>query len=164
MAYKNSEEEGLAVAGCKGQPATAKAPCKGAAGHGQPRPPCRGGRLQPRPPCKGAAGHLQGAATRGRGWLRSAHRGDCQRRTCKGRSSTASPQEATYGALARSGRQRPARKRLPTARLQGAAANRGGGSGRRGGRPLARRLPIVTRSATACAGATAATQEGEVEG
>ncbi|RRT37033.1 hypothetical protein B296_00041020 [Ensete ventricosum] len=33
---KNSEEVGLVVAGYKGQPAAAKAPCKKAAGHGHP--------------------------------------------------------------------------------------------------------------------------------
>ncbi|RWW37103.1 hypothetical protein BHE74_00057833 [Ensete ventricosum] len=51
--------------------------------------PCRGGRLQPRPPFKGAAGHLQGAATRGRDRLRPASRSDCQRRACKRRPPAA---------------------------------------------------------------------------
>ncbi|RWW17359.1 hypothetical protein GW17_00018709 [Ensete ventricosum] len=57
----------------------------------------------------------------------------------------------------RYGRQRLARKRLPS---------RGSGADRRGGRPLVGRLSIETHSTTACAGvaATAAAQEGEVEG
>ncbi|RWW14325.1 hypothetical protein GW17_00021910 [Ensete ventricosum] len=78
---------------------------------------------------------------------------------------------AASGAPARDDRRRPVRKRLPTAHQQGAAANsqptacpqratasRGDGAGRRGGRPLAGRLSVATRSAAAYVGA--ATQEG----
>ncbi|RWW71027.1 hypothetical protein BHE74_00021262 [Ensete ventricosum] len=49
----------------KGQPATIKAPYKGAAGHGQP--PLQGQPVATKAHCKGVVGHLQGAATRGRG-------------------------------------------------------------------------------------------------
>ncbi|RRT31134.1 hypothetical protein B296_00057031, partial [Ensete ventricosum] len=79
---KNSKEEGLAVAGCKGQPTTAKA---------------QGGDCQRR---------LQGTAASGqraRGY---------PRRTCKGRSLEASPQGVTRGAPARGCRPQGQRKRV----------------------------------------------------
>ncbi|RWV82039.1 hypothetical protein BHE74_00044829 [Ensete ventricosum] len=101
-----AKEEGLAVAGCKGQSAAAKAPCKGAAGHMQWVAARRGN-------------NPQGAATRRHGRLQPERRGDCQRRTRKGRPPAASPQEAAHVAPARGDRQRPARKGLPPA---GAAA------------------------------------------
>ncbi|RRT72282.1 hypothetical protein B296_00022568 [Ensete ventricosum] len=53
--------------------------------------------------------------------------------------------------------QRCTRKGLPAVRPQGAAASRGG-------RPLAGRLSIATRSVTACARAAVTTQEDEGEG
>ncbi|RWV77721.1 hypothetical protein GW17_00061412 [Ensete ventricosum] len=56
---KNNEEEGLVVAGSKGQPAAAKAPDKGAAGHLQGVAARRGN-------------SPQRAATRGRGRLPAA--------------------------------------------------------------------------------------------
>ncbi|RWW02435.1 hypothetical protein GW17_00034475 [Ensete ventricosum] len=100
-------------------------------------PPCNGDRLQLRPPCKGAAGHLQGAATHGRGRLRLARRGSCQLHACNGWPSAASLQEAAHGAPAR-GYPRCARKALPPARAVAPAATRSttayaGGSGGGGG-------------------------------
>ncbi|RWV94593.1 hypothetical protein GW17_00042849 [Ensete ventricosum] len=91
---KNNKEEGLVVAGCKGQPAAAKAPCKAADGHDQP--PCRGGRLQPRPPYKGAAGHPQGTIAGGQ-----PTRG-CPRRTRKGLPPTGATMLAAGVAATRS--------------------------------------------------------------
>ncbi|RZS19561.1 hypothetical protein BHM03_00051973 [Ensete ventricosum] len=114
-------------------------------------PPCRGCRLQPRPPCKGATGHLQGAAarrgnssqgatTRGHGRLRPAYRGGCQWRACKGRLPAASPQGPTASDQPARGYPRRAQKAPPPR-----------------GRPLARQMLNATRSATAYAGAVAAT-------
>ncbi|RWW61599.1 hypothetical protein BHE74_00031336 [Ensete ventricosum] len=81
----------------------------------------------------------------------------------KGRPPTGA---AANDALARDSYRRLARKRLPTAHPQGAAASKGGSAGRRGGCPLAGRLPTTTHSVTACVGAATTTmaQEGEGEG
>ncbi|RWV77147.1 hypothetical protein GW17_00062070 [Ensete ventricosum] len=131
MAY---EEEVLAVAGCKGQPATAKAPCEGAIGHY--RPPLQGRSVAAKAPCKGDASHLQGAAV------------------CRGNS--------TQGAATRGhGRLRPTRKRLPTVHSQGAATNGQLARGcprcaRKGPPPAGAATPTATCSAAACAGAAAA--------
>ncbi|RWW50687.1 hypothetical protein BHE74_00043033 [Ensete ventricosum] len=116
----------------------------------------RGNQLRPTPPT-GASGCSQGPPTRG---LLATFKG---RPTPSAAGCGQPAGEATSDALARDGRQRPARKRLPTTHPQGAAASRGDDVGRRGGRPLAVRLSAVMRSVTACAGAAAA-QEGEGEG
>ncbi|RWV94539.1 hypothetical protein GW17_00042914 [Ensete ventricosum] len=137
---ENSAEEGLAVAGCKGQLAAAKAPCKGAVGHGQP--PLQGRSVAAKAPCKGATGHLQGAAARRGNSPQGAATRGCAR---KGRPPAASPQEAAHSAPTRGSRQQ-GRWRRP-----------------QGWSPLVGRLPIATRSVVAYAGAMTA-QEGEGEG
>ncbi|RZS14861.1 hypothetical protein BHM03_00046611 [Ensete ventricosum] len=97
----------------------------------------RGSRLRPRPPTRGRLAKANPPCRGGRLQPRPPCKGAAGH--LQGAAAPASP--------------------------QGATASRGGGADRRGGRPLAGRLPTATCSAVAYAGAAATVvQEGEEEG
>ncbi|RWW05119.1 hypothetical protein GW17_00031627 [Ensete ventricosum] len=102
--------------------------------------------------------------TRRRGWPWLAARGSRlrPRPPTRGRLAKANP---PLRQPVRGYPRRTCKGRLLAASPQGATASRGGGADRRGGRPLAGRLPTATCSAVAYAGAAATVvQEGEEEG